>query len=102
MNRPGILRPGTEQRKRNFTAGGEEKRYWLDDRRNVKKVVYALCAVCGLLLAVDPLVHKHGPFAVEHWLGFYSIFGFVAPIALVIAANRIRRILIRPEDYYDD
>ena len=83
-------------------AAQDEKRYWLDDLRNVDKIVYALYAICGLLLVIDPLVHKHGPFAIEHWLGFYGIFGFVACVALVLAAKQLRRILMRPEDYYDD
>ena len=80
----------------------EEKRYWLDDPRNVDKIVYALYAVCGLLLVIDPLIHKHGPFAIEHWFGFYGIYGFVACVALVLAAKELRRILMRSEDYYDD
>lgn len=79
-----------------------EKRFWLDDHGNVNKVVYALYAVCGLLLIIDPLIHKHGPFEIEHWLGFYGIFGFVACVALVLAAKELRRILMRSEDYYDD
>ena len=90
-----------QEGKRSAAAEGE-KRYWLDDLRNVDKIVYALYAICGVLLVVDPLIHTHGPFAIEHWLGFYGIFGFVACVALVLAAKQLRRILMRPEDYYDD
>ena len=90
-----------QEGKRSVAAEGE-KRYWLDDLRNVDKIVYALYAICGVLLVVDPFIHKHGPFAIEHWLGFYGIFGFVACVALVLAAKQLRRILMRPEDYYDD
>ena len=90
-----------QQGKPDAAAQGE-KRYWLDDLRNVDKIVYALYAICGLLLVIDPFIHKHGPFAIEHWPGFYGIFGFVACVALVLAAKQLRRILMRPEDYYDD
>ena len=86
--------------KRTSAAKGE-KRYWLDEPRKVDKVVYALYAVCGLLLVIDPLIHKHGPFAIEHWLGFYGIFSFGACVVLVLIARQLRRILMRPEDYYD-
>ena len=79
-----------------------EKRYWLDDLRNVNKIVYALYAICAFLLVIDPLIHKHGPFAIEHWLGFYGIYGFVACVGLVLAAKELRRLLMRSEDYYDD
>ena len=33
--------------------------------------------------------------------GFYGIFGFVACVALVLIAKQLRRVLMRPEDYYD-
>ena len=91
-----------KQKSNSSSVAQEEKRYWLDDPRNVDKIVYALYAVCGLLLVIDPLIHKHGPFAIEHWFGFYGIYGFVACVALVLAAKELRRILMRPEDYYDD
>ena len=79
---------------------GEPPR-WLDDRRNVDKIVYGLYAVCAVLLLIDPLVHKHGPFEVEHWWGFYGIYGFVGCVFLVLAAKVLRMIVMRPEDYYD-
>jgi hypothetical protein len=78
-----------------------ERRYWLDDMRNVDKLVYGLYAVCTVLLLIDVFVPKHGPFAIEHWFGFYGIYGFVACVALVLVARALRVILMRPEDYYD-
>jgi hypothetical protein len=78
-----------------------ERRYWLDDPRNVDRIVYALYAICAALLAIDIFVHKHGPFAIEHLFGFYGIFGFVACVALVLAARALRVVLMRPEDYYE-
>lgn len=75
--------------------------YWLDDPRNVDRVVYAVYAACGLLFVLDVLTHKHGPFAIEHMFGFYGIYGFVACVGLVLAAKAMRRVLMRPEDYYE-
>ena len=93
----------TEKQHGKRDGGAEgEKRYWLDDLRNVNKIVYALYAICAFLLVIDPLIHKHGPFAIEHWLGFYGIYGFVACVGLVLAAKELRRLLMRSEDYYDD
>ena len=78
-----------------------ERKYWLDDPRNVDRVVYGLYAVCAVLLAIDVFVPKHGPFAIEHRFGFYGIYGFVACVGLVLAARGLRRIVMRREDYYD-
>jgi len=63
-------------------------------------LLYALCAVSAGLLLIDPLIHKHGGFAIAHWWGFYGIFGFVACVVLVLAAAWLRRIVTKPEDYY--
>ncbi|MDP2621327.1 MAG: hypothetical protein Q8P46_14335 [Hyphomicrobiales bacterium] len=82
--------------------GPKKKRYWLDDRRNVDRLVYGLYTVCGLLFAIDIFVEKHGPFAIEHVFGFYALYGFVGAFGLVLAAKQMRRIVMRREDYYDD
>ncbi len=74
---------------------------WLDDPRNVDRIVYALYSVSALLLIIDPFIHKHGPFAIEHWWGFYGIYGFVCCVFLVLAAKELRKLVSRQEDYYD-
>jgi hypothetical protein len=57
--------------------------------------------ICAFLIVIDVFVPKHGPFAIEHFFGFYGFFGFVACVALVLIAKQLRRVLMRPEDYYD-
>jgi len=79
-----------------------ERRYWLDEPRNVDKVFYTLCAVCALLTLPDLVLDTHGHFAVESWFGFFGAYGFVGCVFLVLAAKRLRRWLMRDEDYYDD
>ena len=79
----------------------DERRYWLDDRRNVDKIFWGLCGVCLLLLGADALYTKKIHFPFEGWFGFFGIFGFVACVGLVLAAKELRRILKRDEDYYD-
>jgi hypothetical protein len=78
-----------------------EKTYWLDNPRNVDRLVYIFYGICAVLVGIDILVPKHGPFALEHTLGFYGWFGFVACVVLVLVAKQLRRILMRPEGYYD-
>lgn len=78
-----------------------EKSYWLDRPANVNKLVYGFYLACAIILAIDVFVPKHGPFAIEHAFGFYGFFGFIACVALVLIAKQLRRVLMRPEDYYD-
>ncbi len=83
------------------TREGPEKKYWLDEPRNIDKVVYGLYGICAVLFVIDYFVPKHGPFAVEYVFGFYGLFGFVACVALVLAAKQMRKVVKRREGYYD-
>jgi hypothetical protein len=78
-----------------------ERKYWLDEPKNVDKVFYTLCALCASVVIADFFYDKHGDFAWEHWVGFHGWFGFVACVALVLVAKQLRKVLKRPEDYYD-
>lgn len=80
----------------------EHERTWIDDAKNVDKIVYALYAVCALLVLIDPFIHKHGKFEIEHLWGFYAFYGFIGCVGLVLAAKLMRVFLMRPEDYYDE
>ena len=79
----------------------DEKTYWLDSPKNVAKVFWAVVVVCAILFVADAFYHKHTELEAESYFGFYGIYGFVACVALVLAAKGLRRILMRGEDYYD-
>jgi len=79
-----------------------ERKYWLDEKKNVNKIIYGLCAVCAIFLVADLFPYKHHlHFGFEYWTGFYAIYGFVACVGLVLAAKVLRKIVMRDEDYYD-
>ena len=79
-----------------------ERTYWLDDKKNVNKICYALYTICALFALADLFNYKHHlHFDFEYWPGFYSIYGWVACVALVLAATQLRKVLMRDEDYYD-
>jgi len=80
---------------------GKAKSYWLDRKENVTKVYRAVWVVCGVLLLIDPLIQKHEAFGFAAWFGFFGFFGFVACVGLVLTAKMLRRVLKRPEDYYE-
>ena len=82
-------------------ASKDEPPRWLDDKRNVDKIVYAVYGVSAFLILIDVFVEKHGPFAIEHLFGFYGFYGFVGCVFLVLAAKELRRLVMRSEDYYD-
>ena len=70
------------------------------------RLFYALLAAGLALVAVGWLIPHHeahgggiGGLAARI-PGFYAIFGFGACVLLVLAAKALRRLLMRPEDYY--
>jgi hypothetical protein len=74
---------------------------WIDRPQNVTRLYRGLWAVGGLLVFADLVVHRHAETAFDGWFGFYGLYGFVACVALVLAAKVLRRVVMRPEDYYD-
>lgn len=76
-------------------------RRWLDQPRNVTRLVWVLYAACALLLGADAFLNRHGHFEFEGWFGFYAFLGFGAYCAVVLSAKGLRRFLRRDEDYYE-
>ena len=78
-----------------------EKIWWLDRSDNVTKIYRTLWAIGIALVCLDLIVHRHAEVGFDGWFGFYGLYGFFACVALVVAAKGLRRILMRPEDYYE-
>lgn len=79
----------------------DEDPRWLDDPRNVTRIVYGLAVLCALALVADFFYTKKPSFDIENIAGFYAIYGFVVSTALVLTAKQMRRVLKRDEDYYE-
>ena len=85
------------------TEPSKEKRYWLDDKKNVNKVWYSLIIICAITVICDFFYHKHVEFAVEDIIpGMYGWYGFLGCVFLVLAAKGLRRLLMRSETFYED
>jgi hypothetical protein len=88
-----------------------ERERFLDRPENVRKVLRILYVVCGFLMLLDfadvvlqrlHIIHLRHAYRVWEGLpGFYSVFGFVACVTLVLIAKQMRRVLKRGEEYYD-
>ncbi len=78
------------------------KKYWLDRRANVLKLIRVFVAICAVVLLLDLAYEKHVTLSWEGWFGFFAVFGFIAYVALVLIARELRKVLMRKEDYYDD
>ena len=81
---------------------GNQKKYWLDKSANVQKLLLTLYILCAALLLTDLFYHKHAIIKLEESFGFFGIYGFVACVILVLVAKEMRRLVGRPEGYYED
>lgn len=79
----------------------ETKKYWLDSSENVTKLYRGLWVLCFFLIAIDLFLHRHEEFGFAMLFGFHGLYGFFACVALVLAAKQLRKVVMRPEDYYD-
>jgi len=94
-----------------MSTESNERSHLFDRPRNVRRVLWALYAVCALVFVLDiaNLVLRwagghelrHAERSWEGLPGFYAIYGFVACVSLVLVAKQMRKILMRDEDYYD-
>jgi hypothetical protein len=57
--------------------------------------------ICGILLLLDLIIHRHALHSFERLTGFYPLFGFIACVVLVLVAREMRKLLKRDEDYYE-
>ena len=80
---------------------GDDKVYLFDKPENVKRLMHLLYAVCGVLVLLDFVIHRHILHSWENIPAFYAIYGFVGCVVLVLVAKWMRTFLMRPEDYYD-
>ena len=83
-----------------------EKRHLWDNPKNVQRLLVVFFICCALLLLADLFVHRHPAFEhdeldLEQAFGFHGIYGFVACVVLVLLAKQLRKLVMRPEDYYD-
>jgi len=101
---------------------GEAPR-WLDHPANLMRLTVGFFGTCAVALLLDGIfffVHKHSSFqpldfvpeaghehfhpngveALETTFGFYSVYGLVAIVLLVVLSVGLRKLVMRPEDYY--
>lgn len=84
---------------------GERRHVW-DDPKNVQILIWVFWFCCAVVFALDFVFNRyasfeHGELPIEQMVGFYSIYGFVACVLLVLIAKQMRKVLMRDEDYYE-
>lgn len=80
----------------------DEKKYFLDDPRNVQRLLYVFYFISALSIFAEFFIKRYVDHPWEAIFGFYAIYGFAACTVLVLAATQMRKLIMRKEDYYDN
>lgn len=95
------------------SRGGAEGRHdvkppagWTDRPEAVRRFFTAFYVACGALVLAELFLlgaENAHPHPLEERMRFlvYPVYGFVSFWFLVVAARQMRKLLIRPEDYYE-
>lgn len=78
----------------------ENKKHWLDEPQNVKKVWRIFLAILALTVIAEIGVHLHPHFEVEGIFGFHAAYGFITCALMIIVAKGLGLILKRQDTYY--
>lgn len=77
-----------------------DKTYLFDNPRNIRLVLWLLYTAGFIALALELVVHRHTEHPWEGLPGFYPLYGFIGCVVLVVVAKWMRRVIMRPDDYY--
>lgn len=78
----------------------ENKKHWLDEPQNVKKVWRIFLAILALTVIAEIGVHLHPHFEIEGIFGFHAVYGFITCALMIIVAKLLGLILKRQDTYY--
>ena len=67
----------------------------------VKRLLRVFFVISALLFLVDFFIDRKIHQPAERIPGFYALYGFVGCVVLVLVAKELRKVVMRPEDYYD-
>jgi hypothetical protein len=73
-------------------------------RQRLRTVIYVSCGVLALVALIDAFVDKHHAHTkAEHLPAFWSVYGFIACVLIVLLSKAFGKAgIMTREDYYDE
>jgi len=79
----------------------QAKQGWLERAGSGSNIITLLIGIRALSVVLELVLTRKSLFDFEGYPGFYSLFAIAAAVVVVLAARVLRKIVMRPEDYYD-
>jgi len=74
---------------------------WFDKPENNRLFLTVFYVLCAATLLVELFTHRHEELSIEGKFGFYGVYGFFGIVLLVVISVQLRKLVMRPEDYYE-
>lgn len=79
-----------------------EEKHWLVRPTTITWLWRGGIVLLILVTLADFFIHTHSYFDIDGSFGFYSWYGFVVCVAMVLFAKALGTFLKRKDSYYDD
>lgn len=79
----------------------EQDKHWLVRQSTIRLLWIVLISVLAILTLMDFVIEHHPHFGLDGTFGFFSWYGFITCVAMVIFAKGLGFILKRKDTYYD-
>ena len=83
-------------------AKPEHHEHWLRRPSSIRLMWRGGIVLLACLALLDLVVEPHPHFGIDGTFGFYSWYGLLTCVAMVLVAKGLGIFLKRPDDYYDD
>jgi len=80
----------------------EQDKHWLVREETIRKLWIIFIAILALTVIAGIFVHQHVHFGIEDSFAFFSWYGFITCVGMVLFAKLLGIFLKRPEDFYSD
>jgi len=76
--------------------------HWLVRPKTIKLLWRGGLAILAILVLSDLIIHPHVRFGIDGTFGFYSWYGLLTCLAMILFAKFLALFLKRKDTYYDD
>ena len=75
---------------------------WLLRANTIRLLWIGFIVVLAMLVLADLFLHPHPVFGIDGTFGFYSWYGLLTCVAMVLLAKALGMLLKKPDTYYDE
>ncbi len=79
-----------------------DNKHWLVRPETIRWLWRGGIVLLAMVTLADFFIHTHSSFQIDGSFGFYSWYGFIVCVAMVLFAKALGIFLKRKDTYYDD